>query len=194
VNKLRKTQRYPIAGILIVTPVLIAFLWLFGVRAEQSKIEAIQNKTIVARDQLKRSDALRRQIKEINDKMNERARALTRREAILAPDWDAYDWIMRTINSLGHAHRGVRIDSYSQPEISSTGLLPDFPYNWATFHVSGAGYYQDFGSFFADLENTFRYFRIQNIDITPNTKPGAQAETLIFNFDLVTPVVASETK
>jgi hypothetical protein len=194
VNKRRKTQRYRIAGILITTPVLIALLLLFGVRAEQSRIEDIQTRTVAAMDQLKRSDTLRRRTKEINDKLDERRHALERREAILAPNSDSYDWIMRIINSFSHSRKGVRIDGYSQPQISSTGLLPNFPYQWASFHVSGTGYYQDFGSFFADLENTFRYFRIQNVDIAPNTRPGAEPETLTFNFDLVAPIATSDAR
>ena len=64
----------------------------------------------------------------------------------------------------------MAIDTYSQPEISDVGIIPKFPYRWATFHVKGSGYYQDLGRFFADFENNFPYFRVQNPVLTANVR------------------------
>jgi hypothetical protein len=122
------------------------------------------------------------ELAEVSDK-------LAKREVTLAPDRDTYAWIINTINPFIQARKGVNIYSYSQPEISDSGLIPSFPYRWATFHLKGTGYYQDFGKFFADFENSFPYFRIQNLEILGNNGPGTEAEKLSFSFDVVAPVV-----
>jgi len=194
VNRATETQRGQIWGILFGTPILMVFLWYCGVIVEQDHLEAIQRMTLRARENLKRTEAVSRQVKDLAGKLEARSRVLARREAILAPNWDTYAWIVSTIKSFSSSHKGVSIDGYSQPEVSSEGLLPSFPYRWATFHVRGTGFYHEFGSFFADLENTFPYFRIENVVIAPITKPGAEAETLNFNFDLVTPMLAGDVK
>jgi hypothetical protein len=192
VSKRRKAQWYRAVGVLIGTSVLLALLWFHGLRAEQDRLEGLQQKAAAAKEKLRRSDPLRRRTKEIADELEACSRVLERREAILAPNGDAYAWIMNTMHAFSQSRRGVRIESYSQPQVASVGLLPKFPYKWATFHVRGTGYYHEFGCFFADLENTFPHFQIQNVVIAPNTRPDAEPETLTFNFDLVTPVVASD--
>jgi len=193
-DKPSKAQWDRILGVAIGTPVLVAILWCFGVMAEQAQLQNIREKVAVAKDKLTSSETVRRQVGESARKLQERGDLLARREAFLAPNRDTYAWIVSTINSFSDLHRGVKIDGYSLPEVSAAGILPNFPYRWATFHLRGTGYYHEFGSFFADLENTFPYYRIQNVVIAPNTKPAAEPETLSFNFDLVIPMVASDTK
>ena len=60
--------------------------------------------------------------------------------------------------------------------------------------MKGTGFYQEFGAFFANLENSFPYFRVQNLEVSANTGPGVEAEKLNFSFDLITPVVTTESK
>jgi hypothetical protein len=194
VNKLSKTQRDRILGILIGTPVLMALLWYFAVQAEQAQLHGLQKKVADKKDQLMKAETVMRKGEEISDKLQAHNDLLAKREATLAPDRDAYAWIISTINPFILSRKGVSIYAYSQPEISDLGILPAFPYRWATFHLKGTGYYHEFGAFFADLENTFPYFRVQNVDVAANTGPGVEPEKLNFNFDLVTPVVASDTK
>jgi hypothetical protein len=135
-----------------------------------------------------------RQGGEIADKMQARRQLLDKLEATLAPDRDAYAWIISTINPFLQSRKGVSIVHYSQPEVSDVGILPGFPYKWATFHLEGTGFYHDFGKFFADLENNFPYFRVQNLEISANATSGVEPEKLNVSFELVVPVKASDTK
>jgi hypothetical protein len=194
VNKLSKTQRDQIIGIAVGTPVVMLLLWYFAVQAEQTQLRGTEKKTADIRTKLSQAENIMRQGEEIADRLQARGAQLTNREANLAPDRDAYAWILQTINPFILSRKGVSIYSVSQPDVSDLGLLSNFPYRWATFHLKGAGYYHDFGGFFADFENNFPYFYVQNVAIAANSGPGIEPEKLNFTFDVVTPMVISDTK
>jgi hypothetical protein len=114
---------------------------------------------------------------------------LQKREASLAPDRDTYAWmVVNTINPFIQNRKGVNINSVSQPEFADYGLIPKFPYKWATFHLKGVGYFHEFGKFVADFENTYPYFRIQSLEIASSPGAASDLEKLGFNFDIVAPV------
>ena len=190
-NKLSKAQRDQLIGIAVGTVALMAVLWYFGVTAMQSELAATRRKSAEMRKKLHDAEALMRQEDEISGTLQSRTELLARREAGLAPDRDAYAWLINTMNGFIQSRKGVSIDTYSQPEISNAGIIPKFPYRWATFHLKGTGYYHDFGRFFADFENAFPYFRIQNLNISANSGAGMEAEKLSVTFDLVAPVASS---
>ena len=186
-NKLlTKTQRERILGVIIGTPIVMAMLWYFVVQAEQIKLKASGQKLAGVQQKLAKAETVMRQEVAIADTLQARGDLLAKREATLAPDRDAYAWIISTINPFILNRKGVSIYAYTQPDVSDQGLLSDFPYRWAT--------YQEFGAFFADLENSFPYFRVQNLEVSANTGPGVEAEKLNFSFDLITPVVTTESK
>jgi Tfp pilus assembly protein PilO len=191
VNKLSKTQRDQLIGIVLGTLALMAALWYFGVTAKQGQLAATRRKSAEMRQKLHDAEALMRREEEINGTLHSRSELLARREAGLAPDRDAYAWLINTVNAFIQSRKGVNIDTYSQPEVSDVGMIPKFPYRWATFHLKGTGYYHDFGRFFADFENAFPYFRIQGLNISANSGPGMEAEKLSVTFDLVAPVASS---
>ena len=193
-NKLSKSQREQLIGIIVGTLVLVALLWYFGVTAKQHELSKTQDNTAQTQDKLRRAENTMKQGEEIADKMSARRQILDRREAILAPDRDAYAWIISTLNPFIQNHKGVDGFKYSQPEVIDVGLIPGFPYKWATFHVTGSGFYHDLGKFFADLENDYPYFRIQNLEISANVSAGTEPEKLNVAFELVAPVKASDTK
>jgi len=195
VNKLlTKNQRERIQGVIIGTPIVMAMLWYFVVQAEQIKLKASGQKLAGVQQKLAKAETVMRQEVAIADTLQARGDLLAKREATLAPDRDAYAWIISTINPFILNRKGVSIYAYTQPDVSDQGLLSDFPYRWATFHLKGTGFYQEFGAFFADLENSFPYFRVQNLEVSANTGPGVEAEKLNFSFDLITPVVTTESK
>ena len=194
-NKLlTKTQRERILGVIIGTPIVMAMLWYFVVQAEQIKLKASGQKLAGVQQKLAKAETVMRQEVAIADTLQARGDLLAKREATLAPDRDAYAWLISTINPFILNRKGVSIYAYTQPDVSDQGLLSDFPYRWATFHLKGTGFYQEFGAFFADLENSFPYFRVQNLEVSANTGPGVEAEKLNFSFDLITPVVTTESK
>jgi hypothetical protein len=191
VNKLSKAQRDQLIGIGMGALMLMGLLWYFGVTDRQHELAVTRKKTVEMRQKLHDAEALMRRGDEISGTLQTRSQLLAKREAGLAPDRDAYVWVLDTVNAFIQSRKGVNIDSYSQPEVSDTGIIPRFPYRWATFHLKGTGYYQDFGKFFADFENAFPYFRIQNLTMSANAGPGMEAEKLSVAFDLVAPVATS---
>jgi hypothetical protein len=191
VNKLSKVQRDQLIGIAAATVVFMAALWYFGVLAKQSELKTTRQKSADMQQKLREAEALMRRGDEISGTLHTRSELLARREAGLAPDRDAYAWLIDTINGFVQSHKGVNIDTYSQPEVSDVGIVPLFPYRWATFHLKGAGYYHDCGRFLADFENAFPYYRIQNLNLSANAGAGTEAEKLSMTFDLVAPVASS---
>jgi hypothetical protein len=194
VNKFAKMQRDQLIGIAVGTVVLVAVLWYFGVTAKQGELSKTKDNTAQTQDKLKRAESTMRQGEEIAAKLQARQELLDKREAILAPDRDAYDWIISTMKPFIDSHKGVGSFHFSQPEVSDVGIIPGFPYKWATFHLDGTGYYHDFGRFFADLENNFPYFQVQNLAISANVATAVEPEKLNVAFELVVPVKASDTK
>jgi Tfp pilus assembly protein PilO len=190
-NKLSKAQRDQLLGILMGTVMAMGALWYFGVTAKQSELAATRQKSEQMQRKLHDAEALMRRGDEISGTLQTRSEILTKREAGLAPDRDAYVWLLDTVNNFIQSRKGVNIDTYSQPEVSDTGIIPRFPYRWAIFHLKGTGYYQDLGKFIADFENAFPYFRIQNLNLSANSGPGMEAEKLSVSFDLVAPVATN---
>ena len=193
-NKLTKTQRDQLIGIAVGTVVLMGVLWFFGVQAKQDELSKTEKDTAAMNDTLKTGEGRIRQGEEIAEKMEVRKQLLEKREAMLAPDRDDYAWIIGTINEFLRPRKGVNIFSFSKAEVSDGGLLPTFPYKWATFHLGGSGYYNDLGKFFADLENNFPYYRVQNLEVSANATVGAEPDKLSVAFELVIPIKAGETK
>ena len=193
-NKFSKTQKEQLIGVTLGTLALVAVLWWFGVTAKQGELSKTLDNTAQTQDKLRRAENTMRQGEEIANKLQAHRQILDRREATLAPDRDAYAWIISTIKPFIQSRKGIDIYHYSQPEVSDLGIIPGFPYKWATFHLEGTGYYHDFGKFFADLENDFPYFRVQNLEMSANASTGVEPEKLTVSFELVVPIKASDTK
>jgi len=190
VNKLTKAQRDQLIAIAMGVVMVMGALWYFGVTAKQTELAATHRKSTDMAKKLHDAEALMRRQGEIDTTLHSTGDLLAQREAGLAPDRDAYAWLINTVNNFVQSHKDVNIDTYSQPEFSDSGLVPRFPYRWATFHLKGTGYYQDLGKFFADFENAFPYFQIQNPVLSANSGPGLEPEKLSVSFDLVAPVTA----
>jgi Tfp pilus assembly protein PilO len=192
--KLSKAQKDQLIGISAGTVVLLALLWYFGVAAKQDELSKTEKNTAHMKDTLGAAEARIRQGEDIAVQLQARVQLLEKREAMLASNIDPYSWIISTINPFIQARKGVNFSHYSQPIISDTGLIPDFPYKWATFNLEGTGYYHDLGKFFSDLENNFPYFRVQNLSLSANISAGGEPEKLSVAFELVVPIKASDTK
>jgi Tfp pilus assembly protein PilO len=192
--KFSKTQRDQMIGIAVGTVVLLALLWFFGVMAKQDELSRTENNAAHMRDTLKAAESKIRQGEDIAGQLQARTQLLEKREGMLASNIDPYSWIISTINPFIQSRKGVNFYQYSQPVISDTGIVSDFPYKWATFNLAGSGYYHDFGKFFADLENDFPYFRVQNLNMSANASSAGDAEKLNVSFELVVPIKAGDTK
>lgn len=192
--KLTKQQQQRLGGIALGTVVVIAALWYLAVMPKQNELRRTQENTQQVMKTLRDAEVEMSRGLEIATQLQARSDMLSKREATLAPDRDAYAWIIGQINPFIQSRKGVNIYSYSQPEVSDAGILPNFPYKWATFHLKGTGYYYEFGRFFADFENEFPYFRVQNLTISVNTTASVDPEKLAYTFDLVVPMTSSDIK
>jgi Tfp pilus assembly protein PilO len=192
--KLTKAQKEQLIAIAIGVVVVVGLLWYFGIVAKQQELSKTQKNTAQMRDTLAKAQSRIREGEDIANQLQARQALLEKREAMLASNVDPYSWIINTINPFIQSRKGVNFYHYSQPDIADAGIVQDFPYKWATFHLEGTGYYHDFGKFFADLENSFPYFRVQNLSLAANTAAGAEAEKLNVNFELVVPIKASDTR
>lgn len=192
--KLSKAQKDQLIAVAIGAVALVGLLWYFGVMAKQQELSKTEKNTAQMRDTLNKAESKIRQGEDIAGQLQARVQLLGKREGMLASNIDPYSWIISTINPFIMARKGVNIYHYSQPDISDAGIIADFPYKWATFHLEGTGYYHDFGKFFADLENNFPYFTVQNLTMTANSSTGGEPEKLNVAFELVVPIKASDTK
>jgi membrane protein YdbS with pleckstrin-like domain len=194
VNKLSKVQQERLILVAVGTVALMGAIWWFVVQPKQMELAKTEKDIAQKRERLSRAEVVLRNAGVVQTMYTNRLELLQGREIGMAPERGAYEWIINTINPFIQSRKGVNIVTFSEPTISDQGMLPRFPYRWATFHIHAIGFYQDFGKFFADFENSFPYFRIQNLDISGNAGPAAEEEKLGFTFDIVAPVVASETK
>lgn len=193
---LPKEKRDRLILVVIGTLAAIAALYWGVVRVQRQTLVALAEKH--NDEEIKVSNAQRlasstAELKANLEVVNEKLKAI---ESTM-PSGDMYSWIILTINSFkengGHK---VDIPQFSREVASEVGIIAKFPYRAAVFHVRGTAFFDDFGRFVADFENTFPYMRIQNIDLEPSsgssgnrdgTSVSAEdAEKLAFKFEIVT--------
>lgn len=136
--------------------------------------------------------ALDKSRKQINDAARTKAdfEANQRRlEAIeeKIPVGDPYRWLVKAFGEFSAASR-VSIGNIEAPHVSEFGIYPQVPYKAATFTLSGTGFYHEFGTFLADLENEFPHMRVRRLELSP-AYPGESAspegEKLNFHVELM---------
>lgn len=92
---------------------------------------------------------------------------------------DVVAWSYFAIQRLKAGHH-VDINAISQPVSSDVESRPTFPYKQIKFQVTGSGFYQDIGTFIADLENQYPHLSIQNLAIDPYIGSEGVPEKLTF--------------
>ncbi len=102
------------------------------------------------------------------------------------PVGDPYRWLVKAFGEFPAASH-VSIANIEAPHVSESTIYPKVPYKAATFSVSGTGFYHEFGTFLAELENEFPHMRVRRLELTP-AYPGeadtAEGEKLNFNVEL----------
>jgi hypothetical protein len=102
------------------------------------------------------------------------------------PAGDPYRWLVKAFGEFPAASH-VSIANIEAPHVSESTIYPKVPYKAATFSVSGTGFYHEFGTFLAELENEFPHMRVRRLELTP-AYPGeadtAEGEKLNFNVEL----------
>jgi len=200
-TKINKTQRDQLIAVALGAVAVIACLWYLVVTAQKKELKAVNANCVKMTKTLKDASDKVRAADLVGAELAKSLDTLKQREAGFAPEHEPFSWMMEKmrnfqlpVNEL-HRYKSVSIADIKPPEITDKGVIRGFPYKWAKFHITGEGYYHDFGKFIADFENAFPYFRIQDLDISV---PGVRKDLdmLSYSFDIVTPQVpaAAETK
>lgn len=117
---------------------------------------------------------------------NETAQAKLEAMESKMPVGDPYRWLVKAFVDFPGASR-VTIGNIEPPHVSESGIYPKVPYKTAAFSINGVGFYHDFGSFLAELENEFPHMRIRKVDLAP-AYPGdsdsPEGEKLNFQVDM----------
>lgn len=183
-NRLSKQQRDRLIMIALGALGVLAIIWFGLIGPQRASLEVKQKKIATAEDKVEKAAQLIRRAEQIQEDLDIKQARLAAIEASMASG-DLYSWIILNLNKF-QAPFNVSISNYSRELLGEVGVFPVFPYAAATFTVNGSAYYHDFGRFIAEFENTFPYFRVQNIDLAPAAvAQGDSAEKLEFKMEIV---------
>jgi len=165
--------------LILVSILTIAFgvgLWYGIITTRKERLEETKTTIRAAIDKLEKARTLVKQA----DKAEAQAAAAESKlkvvEDSMASGVDHYTWAIMLLEKARTKH-DVKIIEVTRPVKGEVGLLAQFPYQAAIFTARGAGHYHDFGKFLADFENSFPYFRVQNISLAPGPDSGVGPDT-----------------
>lgn len=180
--KLSKEKRDRVILVYLVVVFAMAATYILLVRSQQERLKQMAVETSNIEEQIAGTKRLLNQRAEF-DKAFARVKAeITSREDGMAHG-DRFFWFVNTLNKF-KASYDVDIPQISPEVVGAVGIFPEFPYQSATFKVSGSARYYDFGKFLRDFENRHPYIQIQNLDLEPDTTPNS--EKVNFRMDMVT--------
>ena len=186
-NRLSKEKRDRLILVAVVTVVVLAGLWYFGVHAEgltlldaRKKTDDLRQKITTARELAKKGAAIEADTRQTQDK-------LTAIESTMLPVGNEYMTLFNTIKQVVNTSKIEFDGNLNAPEIGPLQLLPEFPYRAATFSDTlFSGYYHDFGKFLAYLENNYPYLQFQVTSIrVPDVVRPEDPERLRFAVRIV---------
>ena len=182
-RKLSKEKRDRLILVCFSTVGIIAALWLTLIQSEREKLKQMRAETRNLVDQIQGTDRLISQEASFHKTLENLNAELARRESGMASG-DRFNWFVNMLNKFKSGYE-LEIPQISPEVVAPVGLFPEFPYEAATFKISGAGTYFEFGRFLKDFENKYPYIRVQNLELKP-LKSEAKNEQVSFNMDVVT--------
>jgi Tfp pilus assembly protein PilO len=186
VNNSLKPRKDQILLVAIVTVAAIAGLWFALISGQYDTLSKAQKEAEAMRDKVARAQSLLKRAPQIQEELQSKVQELNGIEDTMA--WgDIYSRTLNTLNQFIRDHLvAFNTSDLSREVIAEVNLIPNFPYQAATFVVKVTAHYHDFGVFLADLENQFPHLRVQNLDIAPVNRPmGGSPEKLDCKFEIV---------
>ena len=176
-NKLSKEKRDKLILVCIGVVAVLGVLYTFVLGAQKDKLNTIQTQISSAQTKLAKAESALRSADSIEATLAENRKQIDSRQEKMAPQGQYYYWFLKLVDQF---RKDEKLDSgfivdITMPDFPEVGLLPNFPYKAASFGLRVNGKFHDIGRFVADLENTFPFFRVQNIRISPSP---VQAPTL----------------
>ena len=174
--RLSKEKRNRLVLVIIMTIAIGIGLWYGIITTRQERLEETKASIRAAIDKLEKAKTL---VKQAGKSEAQVAAAMNRLKVVedsMASGADHYTWAIKLFEEARARHE-VRIIETTRPVKGDVGLLAQFPYQAAIFTVRGTGHYHDFGKFLADFENSFPYFRVQNLSLAPGLDSVAGTDT-----------------
>jgi hypothetical protein len=182
-NKLSKQKRDQLIMIVVGTVVVLGGLWFGLIDFQKKKLATLLRNNTDRREKVGKAQTLVKRANEQKADLAEKNAQLKVTEDSMASG-DMYLGLITLVNNFLQRHAKVNLIGISRETVSTTTLLPNFPYKSATFIVECNAFYHDFGTFLADFENKYPYMRIQNMEIFP-LPPPEEKERLKFRFEII---------
>ena len=187
--KLSKEKRDRLILVCFATCGIIATLWLVLIQAQRDRLKQMAAETVNLVDQIDGTKRLLSKEEQFKETLEGLRAELEKRESGMASG-DRFYWFVNMVNKFKSEYE-LEIPQISPETVSNIGLFPEYPYQAATFKVSGSGTYFEFGRFLKDFENNYPYIRVQNLELRP-IKGGEKREQVSFNMDVVTLIKPTE--
>ena len=163
--RLSKEKRNRLILVIVMTIAIGIGLWYGIITTRKERLEEAKTNIRAAIDKLEKAKTLVKQAGKSEAQLADAMNKLKVVEDSMASGVDHYTWAIKLLEE-ARARHDVKIIETTRPVKGDVGLLPQFPYQAAIFTVRGTGYYHDFGKFLADFENSFPYFRVQNLSLS----------------------------
>src|SRR6266516_5684122 len=174
--RLSKEKRNRLILVIIMTIAIGIGLWYGIISTRKQALEEAKARIRAAIDKLEKAKTLVKQTDKAEAQLAAAMDKLKLVEDSMASGVDHYTWAIHLFEQARARHE-VKIIETTRPVKGDVGLLAQFPYQAAIFTVRGTGHYHDFGKFLADFENSFPYFRVQNLSLAPGSDSVVGPET-----------------
>jgi hypothetical protein len=168
-NKISKDKRDKVILSALLFIGLAGLLYTFVLGAQKDQLAAVHKQMITIKDKLSKAERLVRSAPMIEASLKENQKLIDTRQETMAPQGQYYYWFLKLMDQFRAEEKlnPVFIIDITQPEFIEAGLFPNFPYKAASFGMRLNGQFHDVGRFLADLENTYPYFRVQSMKLSP---------------------------
>ena len=163
-NKLSKEKRDKLVLLCILIIAVLGGLYTFVLGAQKDQLADLESQITGVKSKLDKAEVLVRSSDKIEMRLAEGKKLVESRQEKMAPPGQYY-WFLKLIDQF---RKDEKLDTsfivdITQPEIVDSGLLPKFPYKAASFGLRLNGHYHDVGKFISSVENSFPFFRVQNV-------------------------------
>jgi hypothetical protein len=185
--KLTKEKQQHLIIVGIVAVVVIVGIYFTIVTSQTDSMTKLAADIAKKQDDVNKAENVIKFANPFLKELAETTNKLNSVEADMAPANDKYAWFVDIMRKfLLNYQNQISMPSKSREIVGDVTLFPAFPYRSATFSVRGEAQFHQFGRFLAELENNYKYFRVQRLSLIPAQGESGEAEKLAFDMDIVT--------
>ncbi len=186
-NKMREEKKKQLLMVLVATGAILAGIWFGLISNQKAALRSMASRKASQQQKQDQMLATLKGAQRVQAELAERSKQLANLESGMAVGADLYSWAVNTVRKFNKPYK-VEIPQFSQVTgPAEVNLIPNFPYQQASFTISGTGNYYDFGKFVADFENEFPFMRLANLSLEPAVlAPAEDPERLSFKVDIIT--------